>query len=344
MPKSQQLDADLIIIGGSTAGLATAIFGQLSGLKCHVFEPRLNNFVKSCGEGLMPSAVALLDEMGVNIPESSPLSGIRYASGNQQTQAQFPTGTGLGIQREVLHAAMLQRATELGVTFETTKIKKFQDHGSSVSAGGMTARWLVGCDGLKSSVRKQIGIDHGRKYPVRFGLNQHYEAKQQNTYVEVYWSKDFEVYITPVGPHVVNVAVLFSVGRPFEEFIEVVPGIFDKIGQPLSSVMGAGPFEQRPLKLKHGSIFLVGDAAGFLDPITGEGNQLAMNAAKNLIHCIVSEKPGTYGKKWHQITRDYWYCTSLLLWFARGKLRRKTIVPMLKIFSGLFPFILKRIS
>lgn len=116
----------------------------------------------------------------------------------------------------------------------------------------------MGCDGLKSSVRKKIGIDHGRKYPVRFGLNRHYESKLANTYVEIYWSKDFEVYITPVEQNVVNFAVLFSVGRPFDEFLNAVPGLFEKIGQPLSSVRGEETFyanyQLQPRRFLHAGV------------------------------------------------------------------------------------------
>ena len=338
-----QLDADILIAGGSTAGLATAIYARLAGLSCVVVEPRIGVLDKACGEGLMPAVVPLFAEMGIGVESMHQITGIRYLQGDQVATCPFPNGQGLGVRRTVLHKKMLTRARELGAEFKQGKVKDFKDHGSYVEVDGKKYRYLIGCDGLKSQIRKELGLPRGRKRTPRYGLRQHFQVDEAPTFVEVYWRKDFELYITPVDRHTVNVAVLFEKGRPFDKFLEEVPAVAKKLGAALSPVLGAGPFEQARLAPKKGNVFLVGDAAGFLDPITGEGNQLAIGAARALISSIAVGQPEIYPVKFKNLSRDYWLLTSLLLLVARIPALRKLIVPLLRFFPGLFKFALSRL-
>ena len=59
---------DLLIAGGGPAGLATALHARSAGLTAVVVEPRATPIDKACGEGLMPHAASLLDELGVHPP------------------------------------------------------------------------------------------------------------------------------------------------------------------------------------------------------------------------------------------------------------------------------------
>lgn len=337
-------DADLLVAGGSTAGLSTAIYAAYSGMRVIVFEPREAPLEKACGEGLMPAAVSQLKEMGIDCSEFHPLAGIKYISGKSTALGCFRNGTGAGIRRNRLQYLMLQRARQLGIRFIKGKIKNFHDHGTHVSAEGLTGRWLAGCDGLRSTVRKGLNIPNRRSRPLRFGLRQHFEVYERLSFVEVYWLEDFEVYVTPVDDKVVNVAVLFEEGRPYPDFLSQVSGLQGRLGRPVSKVLGAGPFEQHPDCPIRGNIFLVGDAAGFLDPITGEGNQLAMAAARILVSCLQRGTPESYYPEYKAAIRNYWYITALLLQLARGRQTRPLIVPALKQIPGLFDLALSLLS
>lgn len=342
MEKSH-FDADLLIAGGSTAGLATAIYARLAGLRCFLVEPRSGAMDKACGEGLMPAAVAALEEMGIDHSAMHRLDGIRYVDRDKIATCRFPDGPGIGIRRTELHAVMLKRATELGAETIKAKVNGFCDRGTHVEVAGKVVRFLVGCDGLKSRVRSLLGQSHGRRRPLRFGLRQHYQMQAQS-FVEVYWQQDFELYVTPVSRDVVNIAVLFERGRPFKSFLKEVPALYGRLGEALSPVLGAGPFEQERFVPESGRVYLVGDAAGFLDPITGEGNFLAMAAARTLVSCIADGNPQQYHAKYFALTRDYWVLTSLLLSLSRCSSTRSRIVPTLHRYPRLFSFVLSRLS
>ncbi len=344
MTVSLQLDADLLIAGGSTAGLATAIYARLAGLSCIIVEPQAGVIDKPCGEGLMPAVLPLLHEMGIELEVTQSIEGIRYLQHGREVTCRFPTGTGLGVRRTTLQSSMTERAKALGVEFIQGKVKDFADHGTQVEAFGKKIRYLVGCDGLRSKFRANLGISTKRTRPPRFGLRQHFYVAHAPPFVEVYWRNDFELYVTPVDNHTVNVAVLFEKGRPFDEFLAEVPELKSILGKSQSPVRGAGPFEQARSTPKKGNVFLVGDAAGFLDPITGEGNQLAIGAARALISSIASGRPETYPALFMSLSRDYWVVTSLLLTISRRPWTRNLIVPLLRHSPWLFSFALARLS
>ena len=198
---------DLIVAGGGPVGLATAITAALAGLEVVIVEPRAGVIDKACGEGLMPQALATLNTLGID-PDGVDLAGIRYLSGSRAAQAQFRDGPGRGVRRTVLHAAMLRRALEVGVSIQPGTVTEVTQSTDRVHAAGLDARYLVGADGLHSAVRRTLGLAAGPSGVRRFGLRQHFRVAPWSDLVEVHWLPGQEVYVTPVSPDTVGVAVL----------------------------------------------------------------------------------------------------------------------------------------
>jgi flavin-dependent dehydrogenase len=348
---------DLIIAGGSTGGLSTAIYAKLAGYSVLVVDPqpglRDKGLVdKPCGEGLMPAALMRLKEMGVQIERSFPLKGVRYIYEKHQAFAPFYGGVGLGVRRTELRRAMRARAEDLGVDFLTAKVETFEDLEFDVlvltSQHQLHAKWLVCADGLRSHLRKILGAappHHRPRHPPRFGLRRHYALPPWSPEVEVHWSKNCELYITPVEENLVNIACLFSKPQTFEACLAQFPQVLERLPpSAVTPLMGAGPFEQCSRFQQKGRVFLVGDAAGFLDPLTGEGNQLAMAAAKEVIDSLAQGHPKNYNKAWRKGVRRYWILTSLLLAVARKPFFRCYLVPFLERWPGVMKFFLKHLS
>lgn len=99
---------------------------------------------------------------------------------------------------------------------------------------------------------------------------------------------------------------------------------------------GAGPFGRHTARVVHGRAFFVGDAAGFLDPLTGEGVRLALGGARALVACVVGGRPEAYQAAWRRVVRRYWLLTSLLLAIRRRPRLRNRIVPAVARFPALF--------
>ena len=305
---------DLLVVGGGPAGLATAMYAARAGRQVVVAESRPGPIDKACGEGLMPGAVRALTDLGVDL-DGMPFVGIRYLDRRRSATAFFGDGTGLGVRRTVLHDAMTRRARELGVRFESLAVAEVRQEEDSVTAGGLRARYLVGADGLHSPIRRSAGLESPPHGTPRWGLRQHFRVAPWTRMVEVHWGVRSEAYVTPVGPEEIGVAVLSSERMPLSEQLRQFPELADHLAdaRPAGSVRGAGPLRQRTSSRVNGRILLVGDAAGYVDALTGEGIAVSLACARSLVNAITHDDPAAYEAAWLRDTRRYRWLTKTLL-------------------------------
>ncbi|MFE9258082.1 NAD(P)/FAD-dependent oxidoreductase [Streptomyces sp. NPDC006879] len=331
---------DLLVAGGGPAGLATAIRGALAGLEVVVVEPRAAPIDKACGEGLMPAAVAGLEQLGA-AAAGRPFHGIRYldASGGPAADGLFRRGPGLGVRRTVLHGALAARAAALGVQVLPSRVEDVRQGADCVRAAGLAARYLVAADGLHSPLRRRLGLAAppvpGRQ--ARYGLRRHYRIAPWSGFVEVHWSARAEAYVTPLADDQVGVALLTTVRAPFEEQLLGFPLLAARLsGAVASPVRGAGPLHQRARSRVAGRVLLVGDAAGYVDALTGEGLTLAVHAAGELVRCVCAGRPQAYERAWRELSRSYRAVTTSLLWARRQRVLESRIVPLAVRLPGVF--------
>ncbi|MFI1186174.1 NAD(P)/FAD-dependent oxidoreductase [Streptomyces californicus] len=305
---------DVLVAGGGPAGLAAAIRAASAGLETVVVEPRATPVDKACGEGIMPGGVAALRALGVRVGGRE-LRGIRYTDGRYSAEAAFRGGPGAGVRRTELHAALHERAAALGVRVVTAKAHGVRQDEHSVTAAGLTARWLVAADGLHSPLRRALGLDRPATGPGRYGLRRHYPLAPWTDHVEVHWAPHGEAYVTPVGDRLVGVAVLSRDRRPYDGHLAAFPALAARLADVpgATTVRGAGPLRRSARDRRAGRVLLVGDAAGYVDALTGEGIALAVATATAAIDCLAAGRPEDYPRRWARVTRRYRWLTAALL-------------------------------
>ena len=323
---------DLVIAGGGPAGLATAIRARVAGLEVVVLDAAGPPIDKACGEGLMPDGVEVLSSLGVELDgiETRSFRGIRYLDGEVIAEGRFPGAPGLGVRRTVLHDALRRRAEELGVDLRWgCRVLGLVDGGFATDDGEVLGTWLLGADGRVSRVRKWAGLDGRRARRRRIGLRRHYEIEPWADVVEIHWGERCEAYVTPVGRRLVGVAVLWEgAAMPFDVLLARFPVLEKRlIGATVGSTdRGAGPLEQRCRRVARGNLALVGDAAGYLDAITGEGLALAFHQAGAVVEAILGGRLDPYRAAHRQIVRYPFTVTRLLLELERRPgLRRRVM-------------------
>lgn len=337
-------DADVLVVGGGPVGLAVAIEARLAGLEVVVVEPRETPIDKACGEGLMPGALPLLHRLGVD-PPGMALAGVRYADGSGCVEHRFRGSPGRGVRRTVLHAALAARAADVGVERVAGRVDALETQAGWVAAGGIRARWLLACDGLHSTVRRLAGLERPGSGPRRFGVRRHAAVAPWTDLIEVHWTPDAEVYVTPVAPGTVGVAVLGPRGAGFEQVVDAVPALADRLAGAAwsSSLRGAGPFRQRAASVSRGRVLLVGDASGYVDAITGEGLRVGLAQARAAVTAIVAGDAAAYPRQWRRVTRDLRVITGGLVTAAGSPLRR-AIVPAARTLPGVYGAIVERLA
>lgn len=335
----------LVVVGGGPAGLATAIGARLAGLEVTVLDRSRPEIDKACGEGLMPDAVAHLRALGVELDpaESFPFRGIRYIDGPAggiggvggiTAEGVFPGQGGLGVRRLALHRALVRRAEDVGVHLAWGTVVKGLPPGPpyagvETDSGLIPARWIAGADGLNSRVRHRAGLAGPPGRVRRFGVRRHFALAPWSDFVEVSWGPGCEAYVTPVDAGQVGVALLWSGGpSTFDTLLANFPDLRDRVaGAPAASRdRGAGPLRQRVRGVVRGNLALVGDAAGYLDAITGEGLAVAFHEAAALVEAVRGGDLAPYAAAHRRINRLPNTLTAVVLALERRPwLRRRAI-------------------
>ncbi|WP_308466844.1 NAD(P)/FAD-dependent oxidoreductase [Rathayibacter soli] len=344
-------DVEILIVGGGPVGLVAAIRARAFGFDVAIIEPRPTPIDKACGEGLMPGAVRALELLGVR-PAGMDFRGIRYLQGATRAEHVFTNGPGRGVRRIELHRALAERADALGVGRITGRVEHLVQDANGVTVSGpgldrIRADWLVGCDGLHSTVRQLVGLAAApqQRSQRRFGLRRHFRTQPWSDFVEVHWSDRVEAYVTPVGAQLVGVALLGPVGADFDAELSRIP----ELGARLSGaavdgpVRGAGPLRQRSAARTAGRVLLTGDASGYVDALTGEGLRVGFAQADAAVRAVRAGDLRRYEREWVRVTRDFRVLTSGLVAAGRSGLRSK-IVPASSAAPRLFGAVVERLA
>ena len=327
---------DLLVAGGGPAGLATAILGARAGLEVVVVERRQGPVDKACGEGLMPHAVELVRRLGVE-PPGKPFHGITYLAGDRRVTGRFRGGAGRGVRRTALHAGLLEAATAAGVRLEHGDIGPVNQDALSVHCNGFRSRYLAAADGLHSPIRAALGVARASGGPRRWGIRRHILMAPWSDCVEVYWSDGAEAYVTPVADDCVGIAILTSHKGGFDEHFGAFPALQERVnGQAHGPDRAAGPLRQRVRSRTAGRVMLVGDAAGYVDALTGEGLGIAFAAAQILVDCVAVDRPQDYDRRWRRMSRRYRLLTAGVLHASQTPAVRTRIVPAAAQFPRVF--------
>jgi len=336
--------ADAVVIGGGPAGLAAAIAARQRGLDVAVVERLAPPIDKACGEGVMPEGVALLARLGVDLEAlaGAPLVGIEFIGGEVLARAHFRRARGRGLRRTVLHAALVRRATELGVELLWRRtVRGLGSGGVLLDDGPLAARWILGADGMNSAVRRWAGLD-APPARARVGIRRHFEIAPWTDLVQVYWADGAEAYVTPVDARAVCVAVLADAPVPhFDAALARFPALAARLGSaaPLGESRGSGTVFRRARGVVAGRVALVGDAAASADAITGLGITLAARQALLLADGLAREDLSSYERLHPRLMRVALGMSSFMLAvhdrprLRRGVLRALSAAPWL--FSGL---------
>ncbi len=321
---------DLVVVGGGPVGLVTALYAARAGLDVEVREKRAGVIDKACGEGLMPGAVAALTDLGVSL-HGRALTGIRYVDGPREAEALFRHGPGLGVRRTTLHAALLDAVAAVGVAVRTVAVHEVVDRGDHVLVDGEPAAYVVAADGLHSPLRRQLGLQATprrlRGGLRRYGLRTHVTTEPWSDRVEVHWSPRGEAYVTPVADRLVGVAVLSAAPTDLPTLLADFPALRERLdGLPSTAVRGAGPLRQRSTRRVSGRTLLVGDAAGYVDALTGEGISVGLAQARAAVDALVAHDPAAYEAAWRRIGRRQHLLTAGLVTATRLPVVRRRVV------------------
>jgi menaquinone-9 beta-reductase len=328
---------DIFVVGGGPAGLAAAIAARQKGFRVVLADGSEPPIDKACGEGLLPDGLAALKRLGIRVPasEGRALCGIRFLTGDRSAQAVFPQHSyGLALRRTVLHRLMAERAEQLGVELLwRTVVTGISSQGvhlrTRLDPRQMSARWIVGANGFNSQLRRWVGIANFSRPRLRFAFRRHYRVAPWTDHMEVYWGEHCQGYAVAIDGERVCVAVASHDPKlRSEDGLRTLPQLRSRLhrAEVISTERGALTGNRKLLRVWRGNVALIGDAAGTVDAITGEGLGLAFSQAVALADCFESGSLAHYQTEHRKLMRRLLWMSRLMLTLdGRSKLQHRTL-------------------
>lgn len=337
---------DILIAGGGLAGSAAAIHLGRMGHSVELFERGEFPKEKPCGEGLMPAGVAALDQLGVgNASDGAPFWGIRYHFEGRTAEGRFPAARGVppagrGLRRRDLDRALFAAAgntpgvtTRTGTLVEAVHMENGRVAGIVVSGELRRGKLVIAADGAHSRLRHALRLDAPAARR-RIGMRAHFRLKpgqKQSEWVDIYLGRGFELYVTPLNQGQLLVAALAGQERlsgpvesQFRRWCDDTPGLCARLrgAEQISELAVTSPLSGRARRRFLPGLVLLGDAAGFTDPITGGGMTQALLAAELLARFMrrgletADRWVGEFDREREKLLRDYRRLTELMLRLA----------------------------
>jgi flavin-dependent dehydrogenase len=310
------VNAEIVIVGGGPAGAAAAWFLARAGRDVLVLDRARFPRPKACAEYLSPEASRVLDAMGalarLEAAGGAQLDGmvVRAANG-REIRGEFVArhgfrgfrDRGLAIPRTVLDPVLLDRARAAGArVHEGAAVRDLRRDaagrvtGVTTAHGDVRAGLVIGADGLRSVVARRLGLARRlRGFPHRVALVAHYAGVADiGPWGEMHVTRDGYVGLADVGGGRTNVAVVVPVSRAdglagdsegfLARWLAAVPHLAPRFARAerLTPVLATGPFASAARRGWAPGAALVGDAADFFDPFTGEGIYAALRGGELL--------------------------------------------------------------
>jgi len=340
---------DAVAVGAGPAGCVAATLFAREGLRVAVLDKAAGPPSKVCGEYLSPGCLPILERIGAlrSLYETGarPLLEMRIHSPHGQIlRARYPASQhGLAIPRSLLDPILLDVAIKSGAeffaNFQASELvwEGYRVVGIRGRCRGHTtvfrARLILGADGRNSVVARRLGAVQRHRWLDKLALVGYVAgARRPDAVGEIFLGRDRYCILNPISPDLTNVGLVIN-RREFDPRTErtrclmqaaaSLPGLGDRLGsaRPIAPVRCLGPLAHHATRLTAPGALLIGDAAGFLDPFTGEGIYAALRSAELAVEAALPSLWGdsgsipdllAYSQSWrHEFLAKWRLCTAL---------------------------------
>ena len=359
---------DVVIIGGGLAGLTSAIHLSKSGLKVTLIEKNEYPKHKVCGEYISNEVLPYLEWLGLDISVLKPshISKMEFSTAKGKIiSGGLPLG-GFGISRYELDNYLYHKAIENGcqIIQETVTDIQFVDEEFRIFTSDdleLKSKIVLGAFGKRSNIDQKLNRDFIQKNSPWLAVKAHYSGDFPNHLVGLHNFKGGYCGVSKVEKNKINICYLadyetFKQYKNIEEFQSKIvcnnphlKAIFDNckllFEKPLT--ISQISFEKKDAVENH--ILMIGDTAGLIHPLCGNGMAMAIHSAKIVSELITDYLDNKISSR-KELEEKYIqeWDTNFKNRLATGRflskiLQKENLVAFLMQLLAIFPFLLPKI-
>ena len=306
-------DPDVLIAGAGPAGSAAALVLARAGARVQLVDRARFPRDKLCGDTINPGSLSILQRLGLRetvVARSLPIEGMLVTGvGGVGVCARYRQDgnavEGRAITRRELDAVLLTAALEAGAQFEEgvtvrgvvahagegrPRVRGLELRGRTGRTVRQPARITIAADGRRSVVGAALGLTRVPRRPRRWVVGGYFAgAAGLSACGEMHVRRDHYVGVAPVPGGLANVCVVSGLRAPFahpgsllEHVLTTDPLLRDRFAgaDRVSPVSSMGPLAVDASTAGVPGLLLAGDAAGFIDPMTGDGVRFALRGGE----------------------------------------------------------------
>ena len=362
---------DVVVIGGGLAGLTTAIHLSKSGLEVTLIEKNEYPKHKVCGEYISNEVLPYLQWLGLEIFDLKPshISKMEFSTASGKIiSGDLPLG-GFGISRYVLDNYLSKKAVENGcqIIQDTVTDIQFNDDEFHVFTSDnmkLKSKIVLGAYGKRSNIDLKLNRDFIQKNSPWLAVKAHYSGNFPNDLVGLHNFKGGYCGVSKVEDNKINICYLadyetFKQFKNIEEFQSKVvcknphlKAIFENckllFERPIT--ISQISFEEKEAVENH--ILMIGDTAGLIHPLCGNGMAMAIHSAKIATELIIDfldkrinsrkELEEKYSKEWNMNFKKRLSTGRFLSKILQIEKLATFFMQLLAIFPFLLPIIIKK--
>jgi menaquinone-9 beta-reductase len=298
---------DVLIAGAGPAGSIAATVLARAGARVLVLDRAQFPRPKLCGDTLNPGALAVLDRLGLGCAAgaSIPLAGmIVTGEGGIRVVGKYERASGRAMSRSDLDTALMMAAAGAGARIEQGVLVQGPVVDTSGRLPGVTglrvtgargkpldipARMVIAADGRYSRVARALGLSSAASWPRRWAIGAYFENVTGTTdFGEMHVRHTHYMGVAALGKGVTNACVVtpnLAGRRPGEVLMTTLmrdPQLRERFADArmVTAPICLGPLAIDATAAGARGLLLAGDAAGFVDPITGDGVRFALRGAE----------------------------------------------------------------
>jgi menaquinone-9 beta-reductase len=305
------MTTDVLVVGAGPAGSIAALVLARAGVRVLLVDRARFPRDKLCGDTINPGSLAILDRLGVSGPvrrRAMAITGMDITGpGRAHVSARYPDGIrGASLTRRDLDMILLEAAITAGAAFDSGIIVRAplittdtsRIIGVRVAASGedhdLHARVVIAADGRHSKLAFGMGLAEYARRPKRWAFGAYFAGVHGlTTHGEMHIRQNGYIGVAPLPGDVANVCVVRELKNMFraqrvnaESIVDLAvrqdPVLRDRFrgARQISDVTSLGPLAVECGAAGYPGLLLAGDAAGFVDPMTGDGLRFALRGGE----------------------------------------------------------------